>query len=320
MESIYTTITLHILAAIFCIMMKAKMRSKATPIYHVSIAVVRRVANSSALGKEPPKYDYLVLKDAEGEHYFLDMLDRAINGRFDLSAMTKRVVEHFGLQSHPEFTAREPFLQSRSGAGATAYSFLLAADQEQVIDDLFKSRVLVDSAVWVGETDLHRHRATWRKRQSFLFERATDSFSHPTFPAQLRLNITNIVKAKNHGKFVLFAGAGVSIDSGVPGWASLLDQLRAEMEEQDSAEDPLITAQRYRARRRNKEYQERVQEVLNHPQTTFNPLHEVILELRPQHVITTTSISTSNKRSRSPARGTPSSRRTAIYPMRRKLH
>ncbi|MEO8589473.1 MAG: SIR2 family protein [Flavobacteriales bacterium] len=267
--------------------METKARSKANPIYHVSIAVVRRVVNNSALGKEPPKYDYLVLKDQEGEHYFLDILDRAINGRFDLSAMTKSVVAHFRLQENSEFTAREPFLQSRSGAGATAYTFLLSPDQEQVVSDLFQSGVLRDSAVWVGEAELHRYKAHWRKRQAFLFERATDSFSQPTFPAELRLNITNIVKAKNYGRLVVFAGAGVSIDSNVPGWASMVEQLRAEMEKQDATEDPLITTQRYLIERKNKEYQERIQEVLNHPQTTFNPLHELILELRPQHVITT---------------------------------
>jgi len=262
-------------------------RSDTNPIYHLSVAVTRRLTTRSAIGEEPPQYDYLVLKDSKGEHFFLDFFDRAINGRFDLSAMTDLVVEHFQLKEHRIFAAREPFLQSRSGAGATAYTFLLSPDQERVVSGQIENGGLGESALWVSESSLHEYEKFWRKQQLFLFNQATDSFSQPWFPPDLRLAITNIVKAKDHGRLVVFAGAGVSIDSHVPGWAELMEQLGADIGLEDASEDPPGSAQHYLDVRKNKEYQEKIQEVLKHPHTTFNPLHEIILELSPQHIITT---------------------------------
>ena len=254
-------------------------------LYHESIAILKRKAVGIQKDTSSVQWDYLVLRDDRGEYHFLDLVNRAIGAGFDLTAMATRIVNYFDLPDD-EFAAKEFFRQSREGTGATAYSFLLSASQEEAVNAFVK----LDggkNALWVNEALLPKYLGRWRTRQRFLFERGFDSFTKPSFSPQLRTNIRNIVKAKTSGRLVVFAGAGVSIDSNVPGWSSLLAQLRADLGQVARENDALAVPQRYLRERRKKEYQERIQEVLHHPQTRFNPLHQKILELRPQHILTT---------------------------------
>jgi len=266
--------------------MAMNTKHKADSIYHVSIAIVKRQAKESHLGTESPEYDYLILQDEEGEHHFLELTNRAIGGEFDLTAMTDRVVERFGLEDR-EFVSREFFRRSISDPDATAYTFVLSPTQERAASKFLDSDKFKGKAQWVAEASLSDYKTDWRKRQKFLLERTADAFSQPTFPADLRVSIRNIVKARNSGRLVIFSGAGVSVDSNVPGWQSLLKALRQDLGQEQEAEDPLVTPQAYLNERKKKEYQERIQEVLNYPHSRFNPLHQLVLDLRPQHIITT---------------------------------
>lgn len=260
-------------------------KSPVNSLYHESIAILKRKAGGIQKDTNATEWDYLVLRDDRGEYHFLDLVNRAIGAGFDLTAMTNRIVSYFEL-SDGEFAAKEFFRQSRAGTGATAYSFLLSSSQEGAVA-AFVQREKGKTALWVNEAQLPGYLRRWRTRQRFLFERGFDSFTKPGFSPQLRTNIRNIVKAKTSGRLVVFAGAGVSMDSNVPGWNSLLEQLRADLGQAARDNDALAVPQKYLRERRKKEYQERIQEVLNHPQTRFNPLHQKILELRPQHILTT---------------------------------
>lgn len=106
-------------------------------------------------------------------------------------------------------------------------------------------------------------------------------------PIQLA-NIRRIQEAARSGRLVLFVGAGISANSGVPMWGALIDKMREELPESVRNEkDDLKVAQLYKDSRRHKEYMEMVMNVLCHNKVIPNPIHKAILALNPVHIITT---------------------------------
>ena len=106
-------------------------------------------------------------------------------------------------------------------------------------------------------------------------------------PVQLA-NIKRIQEASRSGRLVLFVGAGVSANSGVPTWGTLIDKMREELPEAIKAEkDDLKVAQLYKDSRESKEYMELVMKVLCHNKVIPNPIHKALLALNPVHIITT---------------------------------
>lgn len=94
--------------------------------------------------------------------------------------------------------------------------------------------------------------------------------------------------ASQTGKFVPFIGAGVSNNSGVPTWKALISEMKKELPESIVNEtDDLKVAQAYRDVRGEKEYLDKVKEVLRHNRVIPNPIHEAIFDLNPSHVLTT---------------------------------
>ncbi len=100
-------------------------------------------------------------------------------------------------------------------------------------------------------------------------------------------NIRVIKKAIAERKLVVFAGAGVSIDSGVPSWSTLINELRSEIEIPANEEDFLRVAQMYYNERQQKEFIDKVRETLKHKKLRYNEIHESIFELNPEHIVTT---------------------------------
>ncbi|MBD5386955.1 hypothetical protein HDR70_03600 [bacterium] len=106
-------------------------------------------------------------------------------------------------------------------------------------------------------------------------------------PVQLS-NIRHIQSASESGKLVIFVGAGVSSNSGVPSWRGLIDAMKRELPTSLKGEvDDLKIAQMYKDSRGCKEYMDKVKETLKYNQTIPNPIHKVILDLLPVHIITT---------------------------------
>jgi hypothetical protein len=113
------------------------------------------------------------------------------------------------------------------------------------------------------------------------------------FPFNVSMNnefiadITSIKQAIENKKLVVFAGAGISMDSGVPGWSQLVEQLKKDIEVPPGEADPLRIAQMYFNKRGQKELFEKLKTVLQYRQTKYNGIHEAIFELRPEHILTT---------------------------------
>ena len=101
-------------------------------------------------------------------------------------------------------------------------------------------------------------------------------------------NILHIQEASKQDKLVIFVGAGVSTNSGVPMWGKLIESLKQDLPETLRQEtDDLKVAQLYKDSRGYKEYMEKIKESLMCGKISPNPIHYAILDLKPCHIITT---------------------------------
>lgn len=100
-------------------------------------------------------------------------------------------------------------------------------------------------------------------------------------------DIKIIKSAINTKKLVVFAGAGISIDSGVPSWSKLIEEIKKELDLPDNEKDFLKIPQIYYNERQEKEYIEKIRNVLGHKKLKHNGIHEEIFELNPEHILTT---------------------------------
>ncbi|MFN7240332.1 MAG: SIR2 family protein, partial [Chitinophagales bacterium] len=100
-------------------------------------------------------------------------------------------------------------------------------------------------------------------------------------------NISNIRKAIDNNKLVVFAGAGISVDAGVPKWSELINAMKKEINVSKNETDYLKIAQFYYNERQQKEYIDKVRSVLNHKKVQSNEIHEVIFKLNPNGILTT---------------------------------
>lgn len=101
-------------------------------------------------------------------------------------------------------------------------------------------------------------------------------------------NIKRISEASTNNKLVVFVGAGVSMNSGVPSWSQLIKALKQELPQSlETENDDLKVAQLYKNSRGHKEYFEKIKTELRCGKVYPNPIHDAILDLQPCHIITT---------------------------------
>lgn len=99
--------------------------------------------------------------------------------------------------------------------------------------------------------------------------------------------IKDIKSASEQGRLVVFVGAGVSNNSGVPIWSKLIDGMKADLPEfAKTISDDLKLAQIYKTTYPTK-FVDKVKSVLRHGMVMPNPVHDAILDLKPAHIITT---------------------------------
>lgn len=112
----------------------------------------------------------------------------------------------------------------------------------------------------------------------------------PIFSKRLTSSLNQIQKAKDTNKLVVFAGAGISKGSGVPLWGELAEEIKKKIEDPGdnySNYDPLKLAELLYNELGTKLYNDFIREKLHYGQTSYNELHELILNLNPAHIITT---------------------------------
>jgi hypothetical protein len=100
-------------------------------------------------------------------------------------------------------------------------------------------------------------------------------------------NIASLKEAIINDRLVVFAGAGVSKDSGIPLWFELEEGIKSRLNEHTSEKDALKIAQMLYNEKGEKEYNDILRELLFENCSNYNPLHEILLDINPQHIITT---------------------------------
>jgi len=89
-----------------------------------------------------------------------------------------------------------------------------------------------------------------------------------------------------NNKLVLFIGAGVSANSGLPLWKDLIEKIKKKIKVSDNFNDYLKIAQYYYNSRGEKEYYDFLKEELE-VEASPNNIHEALLDMNPCHIITT---------------------------------
>lgn len=108
----------------------------------------------------------------------------------------------------------------------------------------------------------------------------------------LKSNIIHDIKAIReaaaHNRLVLFVGAGVSANSGVPLWRDLISTLKQPFSSpSDRDTDELKAAQLYLDTYGRKDFLATVRKTLKIDSVSTCQVHKLLLELNPQHIITT---------------------------------
>lgn len=103
-------------------------------------------------------------------------------------------------------------------------------------------------------------------------------------------SIRKIKEASENNKLVVFVGAGVSANSGIPTWNELIKEMAKDLGGFDVDESPdlyMKIPQYYFNERGEKEYFEKLNEVFLKKKYKSNPIHKEIFKLKPTHIITT---------------------------------
>ncbi len=100
--------------------------------------------------------------------------------------------------------------------------------------------------------------------------------------------IKNLVQAMNDDELIIFVGAGVSANSGLPSWPKLIDELRKELSLEDDVNDYLKVAQIYYNKWGRQKYIQKINSIFNNfSDAVPNDIHKEILKIQPAHIITT---------------------------------
>ena len=127
----------------------------------------------------------------------------------------------------------------------------------------------------------------WKPNQKDVYSDLLDIINNKPFDKFLIESVANIQRARDNGNLVIFVGAGVAKNSGVPLWGELISELESSMDIEYEEKDPLIVPQLFHNERENLEYQQKIQHILKHNKVKHNPIHNAILRLNANHIVTT---------------------------------
>lgn len=100
--------------------------------------------------------------------------------------------------------------------------------------------------------------------------------------------IKHIIESMNDDSLIIFVGAGVSANSGLPNWNQLIDKFRDELFIDDSEKDNLKVAQFYYDMWGQQKYFQKITNIFNeHSSAQPNEIHNHIYKIQPKHIITT---------------------------------
>ncbi len=234
------------------------------------------------------EFHLFIKKGDSGLLEFFLSTNPALNGYFRYGDLKKQFCKRFGiaLEKFENYYAQKleidlsEFFQSSSNTVAEVY-----------VDEPFfeKSREQTNEFVWISKGDLDKNFTIFSPDHAQVLQALLQEFALENLPADLRQSIYVLQQAHEQGKLVVFAGAGISRDSGLPLWGEIkLEMLDLFDSDLDPNSDPTLVAQYLYNARGSKEYKDRLLELLGYSKNPQpNEIHRAIAKLRPQHIITT---------------------------------
>ena len=102
-----------------------------------------------------------------------------------------------------------------------------------------------------------------------------------------KIAIRNINDAVKNDSLIIFVGAGISINSGLPSWRELIEELKKDIDFSNE-EDYLKIAQYYYDTVGGHKYYEKINSIFeDFTNVPTNKIHDQILRINPVHLITT---------------------------------
>lgn len=103
-----------------------------------------------------------------------------------------------------------------------------------------------------------------------------------------KLMTNEIINAMNNDSLIIFVGAGVSANSGLPTWNQLINILRKDLGIDEKEEDNLKVAQYYYDMWGKQRYFQKISDIFTpYVNAPTNEIHDEILKIQPRHLITT---------------------------------
>ncbi len=106
----------------------------------------------------------------------------------------------------------------------------------------------------------------------------------------IKTSILKIKEASKNNKLIIFVGAGISANSGIPNWGSLIEEMAHDLgykEKNISSDLFLKIPQYYFNERGEKEYYDKLTKIFLSKKFKVNAIHKEVFKLNPTHLITT---------------------------------
>ena len=235
---------------------------------------------------------YLLLKNEAGKTHFFAWLDSALNGSHRWEAFDKYFREFFKVsEEHYELFQKEQIAIEKADTDRkNSKAIVKISTSEAFYTGTKKDK---DKFLWVDAATIQsfaEKETSFRESEKWIVRYL---FRHPLdvveLPSDLFQAIKKIQEAREKNKLVIFAGAGVSVDSGAPLWWEVGTEILRSLglPESTATEAPVIGQWLFNERG-EKEYNEKLREILKyHKGLSPNPIHHQLLRLRPRHLITT---------------------------------
>lgn len=103
-----------------------------------------------------------------------------------------------------------------------------------------------------------------------------------------KLAIRNINDAVKNDSLIIFVGAGVSANSGLPKWSELIDEFKSDLKLGENERNYLKIAQYYYDKVGKQKYFQKITSIFQpHINARPNKIHDQIFRITPKHIITT---------------------------------
>lgn len=245
---------------------------------HISFAIIKH--------NEKQQERYLVKAiPKDNTHEFFTSYNNALNGRYYFDDFKKAFCKEFNNISPSNFSAnyypQELGIDLRLPNSKDSSSIV----ELEVDSEFYYNTKNIDKYRWVSLSEIENLKLVHPE----VFKKYKEYNQKIYLPADFKESIKVLTKAKSKNKLVVFAGAGISKDSGIPLWGETKKQI-IEVLGQGNYDniDPVVIAQYLLNARGHKEYNEKIREILGYYNNLEpNPIHDTIINLQPQHIITT---------------------------------